>query len=439
MSRVIIGVDPHKLSATIEVVDENEAVLATGRFGTDKTGYAAMRKHVASFPQRVWAVEGSNGAGRPLAQRLLADGEDVVDVPAKLSARARMFDTGHNRKTDPHDAHAVAVVAVRTKNLRVLAYDAQLEALRLLVDRRAELTRSRIQAANRVHRLLSELVPGQSKKNISTGQAKTILATVKPRDIAGKTRRRLAAEQIAELVAIEKKAKALTRELKEMVTATDSTLMELPGVGPVVAARTLADTGDVARFADRNRFASWTGTAPIEASSGEIVRHRLSRAGNRRMNHMIHIAATTQLRHDTEGRAYYRRKLAAGKTKAEAMRCLKTAHLRRPLPAAARRREQPARRGRQRGPGRAQRGDTQLQRGRLAPAHRHFGSATSRTRTHDATRDHDDAEDHDAKGPPTRPLTSEGCRSGSVSVGSHSELRAWVDALLAQSLRRGRE
>ena len=234
-----------------------------------------------------------------------------------------MFDTGHNRKTDPHDAHAVAVVAVRTTGLRVLSYDEQLEALRLLVDRRAELSRARIQCVNRVHRLLAELVPGQSKNNISTAQAKRILATVKPRDVAGKTRRRLAAEQIAELVAIEKKIKAVTRELKQMVAATGSTLMELPGVGPVVAARTLADTGDVARFTDRNRYASWTGTAPIEASSGEIVRHRLSRAGNRRMNHMIHIAATTQLRHDTEGRAYYRRKLAAGKTKAEAMRCLK--------------------------------------------------------------------------------------------------------------------
>ena len=161
MSRVFIGVDPHKLSATIEVVDDRETVLATGRFATDKAGYAAMRRHVASYPDRVWAVEGSNGAGRPLAQRLLADGEMVVDVPAKLSARARMFDTGHNRKTDPHDAHAVAVVAVRTTGLRVLAYDEQLEALRLLVDRRAELTRARIQCVNRVHRLLSELVPGQ--------------------------------------------------------------------------------------------------------------------------------------------------------------------------------------------------------------------------------------------------------------------------------------
>src|SRR3954470_19495770 len=104
MKQIIIGVDPHKLSATIEVVDRHENVLAAGRFATDKAGYAAMRKHVAASPDRVWAVEGSNGAGRSLAQRLLADGEHVVDVPAKLAARARMLDTGHGRKTDAHDA-----------------------------------------------------------------------------------------------------------------------------------------------------------------------------------------------------------------------------------------------------------------------------------------------------------------------------------------------
>ncbi len=91
----------------------------------------------------------------------------------------------------------------------------------------------------------------------------------------------------------------------------------------MVAARILADVGDVGRFADRNRFASWTGTAPLDASSGEQIRHRLSRAGNRRANHVIHIAAVSQLRRDTPGRAYYRRKLAAGKTPMEAMRCLK--------------------------------------------------------------------------------------------------------------------
>ena len=117
--------------------------------------------------------------------------------------------------------------------------------------------------------------------------------------------------------------KKATAELKVLVKARGSRLMDLHGVGPVVAARTLADVGDIARFADRNRFASWTGTAPLDASSGEQNRHRLSRAGNRRMNHMIHIAAISQIRLDTHGRAYYRRKLAAGKTKLEALRCLK--------------------------------------------------------------------------------------------------------------------
>ena len=323
MAKVFIGVDPHKLSATIEVVDGRERVLATGRFGTDKAGYAAMRKQVASYPERTWAVEGSNGAGRPLAQRLLADGEYVVDVPAKLSARARLLDTGHNRKTDAHDAHAVAVVAVRTKNLRVLSYDADLEVLRMLVDRRDELSKSKVQAVNRLHRLLSELVPGQSKKDITALQAKAILASVRPRDSVGKTRKRLALEQLAEMVAIEKKMKASSKELKTLVIARGSHLMDLTGVGPVVAARILADVGDVARFTDRNRFASWTGTAPLDASSGEQIRHRLSRAGNRKANHVIHIAAVNQIRLDTPGRAYYRRKLAAGKTPLEALRCLK--------------------------------------------------------------------------------------------------------------------
>ena len=192
---------------TIEVVDDHEQVLGTGRFSTDNAGYAAMRKHVAAWPERTWAVEGSNGAGRPLAQRLLADGEHVVDVPAKLAARARLFDTGHNRKTDAHDAHAVAVVAVRTEGLRVLSYDVELEALRMLADRREELTRQRVQTVNRLQRLLSELTPGKAKKDITALQAKAILAGVRPRDLAGKTRRRLAAEQLTELVAVEKKTR----------------------------------------------------------------------------------------------------------------------------------------------------------------------------------------------------------------------------------------
>ncbi len=323
MESVVIGVDPHKLSATIEVIDRCENVLGSGRFPTDKAGYTAMRKYVSQWSDREWAVEGSLGVGRPLAQRLVEAGERVVDVPAKLAARARLLDTGHGRKTDAHDAHSVAVAAVRAKNLRVLAPDGQLEALRMLVDHRDQLSGRRVQTVNRLHRLLGELTPGKAKKDLTALQAKTILASVRPRDVAGKTRRQVAADELADLIAIEKKVTALTIEIKTIVKQRGSHLMDLPGVGPVVAARILADVGDVARFADRNRFASWTGTAPLDASSGEQTRHRLSRAGNRRMNRVLHIAATTQIRLDTEGRTYHRRKLAAGKSRMEAMRCLK--------------------------------------------------------------------------------------------------------------------
>ena len=138
MAKVIIGVDPHKLSATIEVVDQHEKLLGSGRFSTDHAGSTAMRTYAKTWPDRLWAIEGSNGAGRPLAQRLLEAGEQVVDVPAKLAARVRLFDTGHNRKTDARDAHSIAIVAVRTKTLRVLRPDGELEALRMLCDRRED-------------------------------------------------------------------------------------------------------------------------------------------------------------------------------------------------------------------------------------------------------------------------------------------------------------
>jgi len=170
--------------------------------------------------------------------------------------------------------------------------------------------------------LLAELVPGQAKRDIATGQAKSILSTVRPRDIAGKTRRRIAAEELAELVAVETKINKATGELKAIVLAHGSPLMDLHGVGPVVAARVLADVGDVARFADGNRFASGTGTAPLDASSGEQNRHRLCREPTDEPHD--HIAAITQIRLDTEGRVYYRRKRAEGKKPLEAIRCLKS-------------------------------------------------------------------------------------------------------------------
>jgi transposase len=323
VDRVVIGMDPHKRSVTIEVMAGDETILGGRRFGTDRDGYRAMRAYVKQWPERVWAIEGCQGIGRHVANRLLADGEDVVDVPPKLSARARVFATGQGRKTDATDAHSVALMGTRMAGLRPVVDDEQLAVLRLLVDRRRALGEDHTRMVSQLHALLLELIPGGAKKNLSAAQAKALLAKVRPRDAAGKTRRRVAAELIADLERIYKRRKAADKELKELVAATGTTLMDLHGMGPSGAARLIVEVGDITRFATRAHFASWNGTAPIDASSGDQVRHRLSRAGNRQINRVLHIMATVQLRNPTEGRGYYDRKVASGKGNMEAMRCLK--------------------------------------------------------------------------------------------------------------------
>ena len=189
-----------------------------------------MLGHVRrQWPHHRWAVEGAHGVGRPLAQRLLADGETVVDVPAKLAARVRVFDTGNALKTDATDAHAIAATALRTPDLRVLVFDEELVALRLLVDRRDELTARRVQTVNRLHRLLTELIPGGAGKDLTATKAKKLLASVKPRSLAGKTTRRMAVEEVADLVTTDAKLKTLTKELATVVRARGSHLMETDG------------------------------------------------------------------------------------------------------------------------------------------------------------------------------------------------------------------
>ncbi|QBS45456.1 IS110 family transposase [Nocardia sp. CS682] len=321
--KVIIGMDPHKRSATIEIIDPAAAVLATGRYDTDNAGYSAMLTAARRYPDRVWAIEGCNGIGRHLAHRLVHDGETVVDVPAKLSAQVRVFATGNGRKTDPVDAHSVALAALRSPNLHRVQADSELIALGMLADRRDELGRARTDTVNRLHRLLLELLPGGAKKFLSAMQARKLVATVKPRDPAGKVRRRLTVELIGQLEVIDRKIKTADKELRELVAERGSTLTDLNGIGPAGAARLLADVGDLHRFRDRNRFASWNGTAPLDASSGQQQRHRLSRAGNRKINRVLHIMAIVQLRNPSAGRTYYDRRKAAGKTSMEATRALK--------------------------------------------------------------------------------------------------------------------
>jgi transposase len=320
---VIIGMDPHKRSATVEIVGERAEVVVACRFGTDKAGYAQMLAVGRKFADRIWAVEGCNGIGKHIAHRLVHDGETVLDVPAKLSAQVRVFATGNGRKTDAVDAHSVAIAALRTPGLVRVQVDDDLVVMGMLADRRDELGRARTQTASRLHRLLLELFPGGAKRFLSAQQARALIATIRPRDLPGQTRRRLAKELIGELEAIDKKIKSVHRELAGLVTARGSALLDLPGIGPSSAARLLADVGDIHRFADRDKFASWNGTAPLDASSGDQERHRLSRAGNRRINRALHIMAIVQLRNQTQGRAYYDARKAGGMPSMMAMRALK--------------------------------------------------------------------------------------------------------------------
>ena len=322
-SRVVIGMDPHKRSATIEAMDEDEAVLGKGRYGTDPEGFVAMLAAAARWPDRVWAVEGCEGIGKHLVLRLLERGEAVVDVPAKLSARMRVYATGQGRKTDETDAHSIALVGVRMTGLREVVNDETLEVLRLLVDRRRRFGEDHTRMVCQLHQLLLELLPGGAKKDLSAAQARRLLATVRPKDVAGKTRKRVAMELVVDLERVYARKKAANKELIELVKQTGTGLLDLHGIGPSGATRLLVEVGDVTRFPTKGHFASWTGTAPIDASSGDNVRHRLSRGGNRQINKALHMMAVVQLRNATEGRAYYDRKVAAGKTANEAMRCLK--------------------------------------------------------------------------------------------------------------------
>lgn len=320
---VVIGVDPAKRSFAVEVLDGDGRSLGSARFGIDNDGYRQARALARGWPRRVWAVEGAGGVGCHLAQRLVADGERVLDVPAKLSAQARLLATGHGRKNDPADARAVALVALRTSTLSVVTADDQTVALRLLSQRRRELVAARTRAVNRLHRLLGELVAGGAARSLSAAKARALLTTVRPRDPAGRARRLVAADLIDEVSGCDRRLRAIEKTIRDAVAATGTSLTGLVGVGPVTAAVILGEVGHVDRFPTKHHFASYNGSAPLEASSGDVVRHRLSRAGNRRLNHALHIAALANKRHDPRGRDYYAAKIAAGKGGKGALRCLK--------------------------------------------------------------------------------------------------------------------
>ena len=276
------------------------------------------------FVERTWAVEGCGGGGKYLSQRLIAGGERVLDVATRRSALVRVYAGGNGRKNDDTDALAIALVGLRTPGLPEVRPDDRAVTLRLLAHRRTELVSARTQAACRLQRDLLILLPGGTKPGLTAARAKALLASVRPRDEVGKTRKAIATDILADLVRLDAKIKTVTGQIKELVMVTGTSLTGIYGVGAVSAAALIGEVLNVARFPTADHFASYNGTAPTEwGSGGGTGPFILNRRGNRRVNHTLHMVAVTQIRHDTPGRAYYERKVAAGKTKKEALRCLK--------------------------------------------------------------------------------------------------------------------
>jgi transposase len=255
---------------------------------------------------------------------LATSGESVVDVPPKLSARVRVLSSGNARKNDGLDALATALAASGNERLAAVDPEAASEVLRLLSERREDLVAERTRALNRLHGLLRDLLPGGVAGKLSADRASRILRGIRPKGGASDLlRRRLASEVLRDVRTLDRKIADLGRRIEAEIEASSTTLTQIFGIGPILAARIIGTVGNVGRFPTKAHFASYSGTAPLEASSGEVVRHRLSLAGNRHLNYALHMVAVCQARSDARGGTYYRKKIAEGKSRKEALRCLK--------------------------------------------------------------------------------------------------------------------
>ena len=321
--KVLIGVDPHKGSHTAVAIDHDEVPLGQLRVRATRMQCEQLLEWAEVFPERRWAIESAGGLGYLLAQQLIAAGENVVDVPPTLSARVRVLGSGKSQKNDPNDALSTAVAALRHRRLHAVVADDQAVILRMLADRHHDLTRMRTQVVCRLHALLGNLVPGGISGALRVSNAGVMLASVRPTDGVVAERKRQAQELLKDVRRLDSDIKDTRARIAVAVKASKTSLTDIYGVGPIVAALVIGHAGPVGRFASRHQFASYNGSAPIEASSGPKKRHRLNPRGNRQLNHALHIAAICQIRFDTPGRAYYLRKVEEGKTKKEAIRALK--------------------------------------------------------------------------------------------------------------------
>jgi transposase len=322
---IVIGIDPHKQSHTAAVVDGG-----TGEVGGERTVKARREGHERLLGwarslgrERLWAVEDCRHVSIALERFLLASGERVVRVPPKLMAGARRS-ARERGKSDGIDALAVARVALRERSLPIAGLAGREREIRLLLDHRGDLVAERTRSQNRLRWHLHELDPGLELPAGCLDRRcwlERIGGRLARREQTAQVR--ISRELVRRIGELTRRANELERELSALVGDHAPPLLELAGCGVLTAAKLVGETAGADRFADDGKLAMHTGAAPLPASSGKRQRHRLNRSGNRQLNCALHRIAVTQGRVHPPARAYLARKQAEGKSRKEALRCLK--------------------------------------------------------------------------------------------------------------------
>lgn len=319
----VIGIDSHKDVLAGCLIDAAGQAVEHRSIANTAEGHAELVAWAQGAGARRVGIEGAGNYGRPATQALLGATVAVVEVPPQMTAAARRGRRTRT-KSDQVDALEIARIAARDDDLAPPRFAGAPEDLACLVAYRRELVKSRTTAVNRLHSCLEKIRCGYHTRTgpLTTRRGLDAAARLLRGDTSAPAE--IARSRIRDLRRLDREIRAYTRRITAAVANSATSLTNIDGIGPLVAAEILTEVGDPARFATKHRFAMANGTAPIEASSGRVVRHRLNRGGNRQLDKALHIAAIAQIsRPATEGRRYYERCLARGKTKREALRALK--------------------------------------------------------------------------------------------------------------------
>jgi transposase len=322
MTMIVIGVDVHKQSVTAVAADEVGRVVDER---TVTTGSNELLEWAATLDgERLWALEDCRRLTRWLERQLLDAGEDLVRVPPKLMVPERRHGRARG-KSDPIDALAVARSAIREPALsRPRPDEEPYRELKLLVDHRDAIVDERRRTHQRLRWHLHQLDPTYEVPLRMLARSSHLERVA--RWLARQNQElqvRIARELVASCRRLNREIACLDQQLEQHTAALAPTLLDLPGCGAITAAKLLAEIGPIGRFQSDAQLARHSGVAPLEASSGRIQRHRLDRGGNRQLNSALYRIAITQARVHAPARAYLERKRAEGKSRREAIRCLK--------------------------------------------------------------------------------------------------------------------